>query len=512
MSKTPSDKLHRLVRSLSAPEKRYFRIFIRGKTERDSKYLQLFEVLASMGEFNEEEVKKQVYKNRPIPERTVYPQLKAYLYNLVIKCLQTFDEQHSTEHRLNQMLQGVAVLFKRGHYDDCHDLLHKAARLAHLYEAFAQQLEVIRWQKQLAYTRMDADYLHKNLEQLLFDEQRILDQMRNAADYRKAFFQVYATTLQRASQHRGEGQARHLQSIVNQEVFSTPDLAISHKARVMYYRTLNIYHYGALQFDAFYETGKTLIALLESQPHFLRESLSDYIAALSNLILSCGLLRKYDEVRECLLKLRSLRPITEDDRRKIHRQYFNNLFVLCIYTGEFAEAHQEMERCQQEAALFDPHAYETASFFYQYALICLGNGDFNGALQHLNHWLSQPRSVEREDLQSLARILLLILHYEMGNTVLLESLLRSAMRFLQKKNRFSELEKRFMHLIAELMRANTAKERNVAFQQMQADLEGQAKSPGVPALLQTFDLSVWLESKISGKTFATAMREKFKGV
>ena len=300
MSKTPSDKLHRLVRSLSAPEKRYFRIFIRGKTERDSKYLQLFEALASMEEFNEEEVKKQVYKNRPVPERTVYPQLKAYLYNLVIKCLQTFDEQHSTEHRLNQMLQGVA------------------------------------------YTRMDADYLHKNLDQLLFDEQRVLEQMRNAADYRKAFFQVYATTLQRASQHRGEGQARHLQSIVNQEVFSNPDLAISHKARVMYYRTLNIYHYGALQFDAFYETGKTLIALLESQPHFLRESLSDYIAALSNLILSCGLLRKYDEVRECLQKLRSLQPITEDDRRKIHRQYFNNLFVLCIYTGEFAEAHQEI--------------------------------------------------------------------------------------------------------------------------------------------------------------------------
>ena len=509
MSKTPSDKLHRLIRSLSAPEKRYFRIFIRGKTERDSKYLQLFEVLANMEEFNEEEIKKQVYKNQPLPEPTVYPKLKAYLYNLVIKCLQNFDEQHSTEHRLNQMLQGVAVLFKRGHYDDCHDLLHKAARLARQYEAFAHQLDIIRWQKQLAYTRMDADYLHKNLDQLLFDEQRALEQLRNAAEYRKAFFQVYATTLQRASQHRGEGHARHLQSIVSQEVFSSPDLATSHKARVMYYRTLNIYHYGAMQFEAFYDTGKTLIALLESQPHFLRESLSDYIAALSNLILSCGLLRKYDEVRECLQKLRSLKPITEDDRRKIHRQYFNNLFVLCIYTGEFAEAHEEMERCQREAALFDPHAYETASFYYQYALICFGNGDFNGALQHLNHWLGQPRSVEREDLQSLARILLLIIHYEMGNTVLLESLLRSAMRFLQKKNRFFQLEKRFMHLVVDLMRVTTTRERDAAFQKMQEDLEKEGKLPGVRTLLQTFDLGAWLESKLKHQTFAAAVREKF---
>lgn len=512
MSKTPSDKLHRLIRSLSVPEKRYFRIFIRGKTERDSKYLLMFETLAAMEVFDEEEVKKQVYRNQPPTERTAYPKLKAYLYDLVIKCLQTFDEQRSSEHRLNQLLQGVAVLFKRGHYDDCHDLLHKASRMARQYEAFAHQLEVIRWQKQLAYTRMDADYLHKNLEQLLFDEQRVLEQLRNAADYRKAFFQVYATTLQRASQHRGEGQARHLQNIVSQEVFSSPDLATSHKARVMYYRTLNIYHYGAMQFEAFYDTGKTLIALLESQPHFLRESLSDYIAALSNLILSCGLLRKYDEVRECLQKLGSLKPITEDDRRKIHRQYFSNFFGLCIYTGEFAEAYQEMGRCQREAALFDPHAYETASFYAQYAIICLGNEDFDGALHHLNQWLGQPRSVEREDLQSLARILLLIVHYEMGNTVLLESLLRSAMRFLQKKNRFFQLEKRFMHLIADLMRAATARERDTAFLKMQEDLEKEAKSPGVRALLQTFDLGAWLESKLKRQKFAEAVREKFEGV
>lgn len=512
MSKTPSDKLYRLVRSLSMAEKRYFRIFIRGKTERDSKYLLMFDALANMEDFNEEEVKKQVYKNQPTLTRTAYSQIKSYLYDLIIKCLQSYDEQHSVEHRLSQMLQGVAVLFKRGHYDDCQDLLRKASRIARQHEAFSHQLEVIRWQKQLAYTRMDADFLHKNLEQLLFDEQRALEQLRNTAEYRKAFFQVYTTTLQRASLQRGEGTAKRLQNIVNQEFFNSPDLATSHKARVMYYRTLNVYHYGAMQFEEFYETGKTLIALLESQPHFLRENLSDYIAALSNLILSCGLLRKYDEVRECLQKLRLLRPITEDDRRKIHRQYFNNLFVLCIYTGEFAEAHEEMERCQREAALFDSHAYETASFYYQYALICFGNADFTGALQHLNHWLSQPRSVEREDLQSLARILLLIIHYEMGNTVLLESLLRSAMRFLQKKNRFFQLEKRFMHLITDLMRATTTRERDAAFEKMQEDLEKEGKLPGVRTLLQTFDLGAWLESKLNHQTFAAAVREKFERV
>ncbi|HMX41713.1 MAG TPA: hypothetical protein PKD78_15350, partial [Saprospiraceae bacterium] len=426
-----------------------------------SKYLRLFELMAETEVLDENRLKSRLYDGKP-PSSTHYTQLKAYLYELILKCLQSFDEHQTAEYRINQLLQGVTSLYKRGLYEDCLDLLKKAERLAKQHEAFAHRLEVIRWEKQLAYTRMDADYLHRHLEQLLHDEQQVLDQLRNAAEYRKAFFQVYSATLQRASLQRSAGPFGQIQNIVDQEIFSSPDLAISHRARVMYYRTLNIYHYGAMQYEQFYHTGKSLIGLLESQPHFLRESLSEYIAALSNFILSCGLLGKYEEVRHSLLKLRSLRPITEDDRRKIHRQYFSNIFVLYIYTGELEEARREMLRCQREAADFDPKDYETASFYFQYALICLGNADFSGALDHLNHWLGQPKSVEREDLQSLARIMLLILHYEMGNTELLDSLLRSTIRFLRKKNRFFEVEKRFTHMIGDLSRAVSARDRHRA--------------------------------------------------
>lgn len=507
MAKTPSDKLHRLIRSLSSAEKRYFRIFIRGKTERESKYLRLFEAMAATSTFDEEKLKKKVYENH-LPESKKYSELKAYLYDLVLKSLQTFDEQRSVESRLNQFLQGVEVLYRRGHYDDCLELLQKATRLARHYEGFTHLLEIIRWKKQLAYTRMDVDFLHKHLEQLLYEEEHTLEQLRNASTYRKVFFQVYAL-LKREPQHRGENRLDQLQSLVNQEFFSSPDLAISHKARVMYYRTLNVYYYAVLDYGAFYQTGQKLISLLESQPHFLQENLSEYIAGLSNLILSCGLLRKYDEVRSSLQKLRNLRPVTEDDRRKIHRQYFSNIFVLCIYTGDFAEGYAEMERCQHEAADFDPHDYETASFYFQYSVICFGNNDYNGALGHLNHWLNQPRSAVREDLQSLARILQLILHYEMNNIVLLESLLRSATRFMQKKHRLFELERRFMHDLVEVTKVNTVRERNHVFQKMKMDLEEQAKLPEVNALLQTFDLGAWLDSKMNRQTFAATVRAKF---
>ena len=206
----------------------------------------------------------------------------------------------------------------------------------------------------------------------------------------------------------------HDRQMVSGKAFVDLDHAISHRARVQQLRTLNLYHYAELEQEQFYASGRKLIDLIESQPHFLSDNISDYIAALSNQVLACGLLKKYDEVRRCLKKLRELKPLTADDRRKIHRQYNTNFFALCSYSGDFESAHNEMQLCQAETAAFDPRDYETASFFYQYALISFGCNDYDNALYYLNQWHNQPRSVEREDLQSVARILSLILHIEMS--------------------------------------------------------------------------------------------------
>lgn len=507
MPKTPSDKLYRLVSSLTPTEKRYFRIFIRGKTDRDSKYLQLFEVMSAAPEFDEAQFQHKIYKGRPV-EGKKFSELKAYLYDLVLKCLQSFDEQHSVEYKIGQLLQSTMVLFKRGHYSDCRELLQKARKTAVHFECFSYQLEIIRWEKQLAYTQMDADFLDKNLEQLHFEESRALEQLQNLAIYRKAFFEVYAVVKREALQ-RNKDRMQKMRTIVSSEAFQSLDHAISHSARVQQLRTLNLYHYAALEQEEFYNSGVKLINLIESQPHFLSDNLADYIAALSNLVLACGMLKKYEEVRICLKKLRELNPLTADDRRKIHRQYFTIFFALCTYSGDFEAARREMEVCQAEAAAFDPRYYETASFYYQYALISFGCGDFDNAMNYLNEWHNQPRSVEREDLQSVARIFSLILHVEMGNTMLIESLLRSTKRFLKKKNRFQDLEQRFIHFVSDLSRLPAGKAQLEAYEKMHQELHGADNLPATKALLQTFDLDAWLLSKLKGKSFAAIVREKW---
>lgn len=508
MAKTPSDKLYRLIRSLTPLEKRYFKIFVRGKTDRDSKYLRLFVLIEGATDFDDEKFCKKIYKSQP-QDGKKYPELKAYLYDLVLKSLQFFDEQRSTDARVGHLLQSVAVLFKRGFYDDCRESLHKAEKIAREFELFDRQLDILRWEKQLAYTRMDVDFLQKELANLHEQENRALQHLTDLTTARQAFFLTYAN-VKREAQHRN-ADASHLETAFEKqqrELFAKPAHELSHRAQVLRLRTQNLTFYAAMQTQPFYETGKQLIELLESKPHFLKENLSDYIASLSNLILSCGLLKKYDEVQQCLAKLRHLEPLTEDDRRKIHRQYYTNMFALSIFTGDFEEGRREMERHLQESASLNPHEYETASFYFQYCCICFGVGDFDGALDWLNRWLNQPRTVEREDLQSAARMLELALHFELNNQVLLESLVRSAPRFLQRKNRLFELEKCFIHGINDLLRVRNRREQKKIFQKTADAMRALAGQPGVEAFLQMLDLQSWLDAKAEGVTFAEKVREK----
>jgi hypothetical protein len=72
-----------------------------------------------------------------------------------------------------------------------------------------------------------------------------------------------------------------------------------------------------------------------------------------------------------------------------------------------------------------------------------------------------------------------------------------------------DLERRFIQLFSALMRAPTARAQLIAFQRIHTDWPTLTELPGAAALLQTFDLDAWVESKIQGVPFGEIVRRKF---
>ena len=509
MPKTPSNKLFRLVHSLSGSEKRYFKLFA-GKEEKNSKYLRLFDAIEAQEAFDEEALKQAVYGAAAIEGRK-YSELKAYLYDLILKSLQGYDERSSIDFRLKGMLQSVRVLYKRSQFDDCKDLLAKTRKLARKYEQFNTLVEVLNWEKAIAYAQTDIAFLDRELPRIESEEQRALEHLQNIAAYRNIFLQLL-TSLRKDASLRSAVQTSALRQILEHPLLSSEEKAGTHRARVLYHRIYSLYYFSQKDFGHFYRTSRRLLDLMESQPHFLQEDMSEYISALSNLTFSCGWLKKYGEVEECLRKFRKIRPNTLDDELKIHRQYYMNKLGFYIVKGDFEEGLRVLEEHQQEVRRFDDAAFRKNTFFFQYFYICFGSGDFSRALEYLNEWLNLSGNIERKDLQSLARILNLIVHFEMGNSMLLDSLVRSTYRFLKKQEHVREYERRVLNFIRNSQKWTSRKESRQAYQLLKEDLAGLFQSKEEGAMLELFDITAWIDSKIEDKPFAQVVQERFQAI
>ncbi|MFK7808082.1 MAG: hypothetical protein AB8F74_09815 [Saprospiraceae bacterium] len=507
MPKTPSDKLFNLIKSLSGSEKRYFNIYANNKWgDRQNKYLKLFSAIDQQKAFDEEALKKVIYQDEKFESRK-YSELKAYLYELVLKSLQGYDEKSSFEYKLNNLMQHVRVLYKRAHYPEAREQLAKARKMAAHYESFITTLEILNWEKQIAYTESDIAFLDKELNRIDEEEQTCLEQLRNLSIYKNLFYQ-FMISIRKDAILRSDSQVSYLKRLMKHPLLTEEQKALSHRAKVLYHRIYGLYYYSISDYENFYQSSKRFLSVIESAPHLLKENVSDHISAISNVSLSCALTYRYNEVRETIGKFLEIKALTEDDEVWIHKQYYSFKLNLCTFTGEFEEGLVAMEAHFEERKKFDESNFQTFSFYLQYFNIYFGSGNYDEALDSLNKALNLPRSIERQDLQSLGRILNLVIHYEMGNTMLLEYLLRSAYRFLRQRNRIFEFEKRVMSFIKSSNNMLTAKQVKKAFIILKEDFESLAEVPSEKAMLQYFDFVAWLESKIENKSFAEVIKKR----
>lgn len=507
MPKTPSHKLFDLIKGLSGSEKRYFKVYAGKQAGPDSKYLRLFDAIDAQQSFDDGLLRRAVYGSSPVQSRK-YSELKSYLYDWVLRSLQGYDEKTSTDYKIKHYLLSIRVLFRRSRFDACQEILAKAKKTARQYEQFTALLDLLGWEKQLAYARADIDYLDEALPRISKEERLAIEQLQTVSAYRNLFFRLLVS-LRKDASLIGADYRQKLGEVVDDPLLQEASRANSHQARVYYFRTLSIYRLAISDLQGFYELSHELIRLMESQPHFLREDVSEYISALSNLIMSCGRLGRHEELEAHLLKLKQVPPLTSDDELKIHRQYYQNRFSLCIARGEFELGMKELRAHLKARERFELHFFDTPTFFYNYFYIAFGAGAYDEALTFLNQWLNLDYTVERQDLQGIARILNLIVHFELGNYVLLDSLLRSTYRYLKKRGQLHRMEQELLGLLRKAINAPSKQDILGAYSSIK-----DAFGRGEPAQTQSFftkafDIMAWLKSKIEDRTFAEVLKDQY---
>lgn len=509
MPKPPSDKLFNLIHSLSGSELRYISLHLPSATK-SNKYLVLFQSICKQNEQDEGALILKVYQGEPVTSKK-FAQLKAYLFNTILRLLQDYDEDNSITFKVSNQLQQISVLFNRSKYKEASELLKKTKKTVLQYELFLDLIALLDWEKQIAYAQEDILFLDNELERIDQEEQMAVTRIRNISTYRNMLYRLIISRRKHAVL-RSEEKQQKINTLLQHKLLHSTDKALSHRAKILYYRILSNAAYSISNYENFYNYSREQIELMESNPALLKEDISAYIYGMTNLMLACGLLKKHTELQHNLLKFRKLKGKSRDDNFRIFKHYNTLTFRMCIESGAFKEGDNALKKHLKEIKKYPEQSQERGSFYFQYFYIHFGNSNYDEALNYLNLWLNLPRSIERKDLQSLARMLNLIIHYEMKNYELVFYLIKSTKRYLRSRNRAFEFEKSLLQFFQKAIKPQNKKTLLEALKKLKLTLTEVSEKPSEKVMLQYFDFMSWIDSKIENRPFSKVVADRYRGI
>ena len=159
-----SEELHKLIKSLSQSEKRFFKIYAsRHVIGEQNNYVPLFDAIASQKQYDEEAIKEK-FDGESFMNR--FAAVKNYLHQLILKSMRNFHSGSTIDIELKEMLIDIDFLYQKGLYKQCQKLHTKAEKLAVATDKKTRLLEILEWKaKLLQATNRDFDQenFHKNV-------------------------------------------------------------------------------------------------------------------------------------------------------------------------------------------------------------------------------------------------------------------------------------------------------------------------------------------------------------
>ena len=144
------------------------------------------------------------------------------------------------------------------------------------------------------------------------------------------------------------------------------------------------------------------------------------------------------------------------------------------------------------------------TIYYNIAVLFLVIEEFDECLTWINNIIFGEWENIRQDIQDSAKMLQIILHYELGNVDLLDSLMRSTRRHLKESERLYEMETLLLQLVKKLIRTPGKKERNQALEQVKQKISVLSNING-QVITGTEEILLWIESRLNGRSIADSM-------
>ncbi|MGL4596541.1 MAG: hypothetical protein ACRCYO_03375 [Bacteroidia bacterium] len=507
MSNVGSDRLHRLIHSLTKSEKRHFKLFsARHAPGETSNYVRLFDAIEVMKVYNEEKLLQQFRKEDFIRHFSI---TKSRLFESVLRSLDVFHHASSVDAELWKELHFAEILYKKTHYDMCARRLEIARRLATRYEKFAVLAQISDMEKTLAEKDSYSGRTETDIAAMQEDDNHVGEKMRVFNELWNVKSLLFMQLNNRGPVQNSKELSEYRDSL-DRIYKKTKPTAMSQNARFMYHHAYSAYHFAAGQYEDCREHLEKNTNLIETNTDIFRDEPNIYFGVLTNLIYITSRLRRYDDVMKNLKKLRALpekldTARNEDLELKLFSSAYSLELTLYNTTGRFEKSVAIAPRIEKELERFEGKLsiLRQAYFRFTIAVGYFGAGKLQAAQRWINKLTNDPGIEQTEAIFIVAQVFSIVIHFELGYDDQIPYLIRATRRYLKIKRRAYKFERLMLRFFDQYKSTNLS-----GFAALSKELVALEKDNFERAAFEYFDFPAWAESKCNGVSFRSIVEDK----
>lgn len=509
MSNVNSDGLIKLIQSLTKSEKRSFKLYAtRNSSSDELKFLQLFDFIEKTENYSDE----LAIQKLPQLKKSQLSNIKAHLYKQVLTSLRLQYLSRRSDSEIRESIDYAQILYRKGFYLQALRLLEKAKFNAKKIHADILTLSIVQFEKVI-----ESQYITRSIDsradELTSESSELENKVSGAVHYSNIALQLYSLYL-KVGFVRNEKDHVFVKDFFYSKLPKVIPSKLSVEERLHLYNAHIRYNHMIQDFVMCYKYAKLWVDLFETYPVLADQNKELYLKGMHNLLLALFNLRSYKRYVEVLTHLEQNPPTERDSENVVllYKQYvFTNQINRFYLEGNFQEGLKLVEPILEFVASSEEKldVHRSLVFYYKIACLYFGNGDNRKAIYYLNLILQMKEQSIREDIQSFARILNLIAHFELGNDDLLEYQVKSVYRYLSKMGDLQGVQKEILDFIRNLSRVNPSDLKR-AFKQLLHKLTKLSQSNYEKRPFLYLDIISWLECKISDRTVQEVIREKFE--
>lgn len=416
--------LFKLIKSLSKSEKRYFKLYC-SSTKVSSMYLELFDVMDNQLEYDEVLIRRKFDGKKFLNQLHV---TKNYLHQLILKVLRNFHGKISKDAQIKDILRNVELLFQRELYDLCDGELARAEKLANSYERDLATIEILSWNRRLAVTRGESSPIDFDL---IVGEQEVLLQRQLRVN---ALWGKVTSPPQFPIDIDG---------ILANPLFTTDPENESLQEHLLKSHFLYSHYVMSNHPQDGEETLINSIHHIEKLPHRIIDDPGAYLTLLNNLVGFYVRNKQFNQVPPLINKIKDIPRQYDVEKEskfaiKLWLRTYNVELELYRDTKDVDAALAiipEIQRFIEEHTYSVPEVYQI-QFWYQFACIYFEALDLDKSLQWVNEIMNKRFTIDKTDLECHARLLNLMIHFDLGNIVVLRYSIDNCRRFLKTRKRY----------------------------------------------------------------------------